>query len=419
MGILEKTRNLRTNELFMSSLVLLILMNIANVLNYLFHFSMARMLGPADYGILAVLTSIIYLFSVPTNSIQTVVSKYTTKFNVKKEYGKLKGILNYLLKTLFIWSLIAFFAFLIVSIFLYEPLKISYWLLVVTGLLLFGTLITPIGTGILQGSKKFGAWGLNNILNSSVKLILAILLVYFGFGVYGPVIGFLFGALVSFIFIFPFIREIVRAKEIKEKVNVFSLENIPTFIAVLVITLMYSLDIILAKYLFDAYTAGLYSVASMIGKMIFFASATIASAMFPISSEKFLNGNKNRTHGVARKTALAIVLLCGFAVLMLWLFPGFIISLLFGKQYLAISGMMVYIGLAYSMLSFLNTYLLYKISVNEFSISRITFLIGFLLIQVGFMIYFGGSLNKFVIAFLISTMISFIGSVLLFRRQKK
>jgi len=416
MGIITKIKNLKSNELFMSSLVLLILMNIANVLNYLFHFSMARMLGPADYGVLAVLTSIIYLFSVPTNSIQTVVSKYTIKFRVKKEYGKIKGILNYLLKTLFLYSAICFIIFLVISIFLYGPLKISYWLLVITGLLLFGTLITPVGTGILQGSKKFKVWGWNTILNSATKLILAILLVYFGFGVYGPIVGFLFGALVSFVLIFPFIKNILHAKEIKEKVNIFSRENIPTFIAVLVITLMYSLDIILAKYLFDARTAGLYSVASMIGKMIFFASATIASAMFPISSEKFLNGDKEKTLGVAKKTTLAIGALCGFAVLMLWLFPNFIIGLLFGKQYLEISGIMVYVGIAYSLLSFLNTYLLYKISINEFSVGKIGFLIGFLLIQVISIIYFGDSLNKFVIAFLASTIISFLGTVIIIRK---
>jgi O-antigen/teichoic acid export membrane protein len=394
-------------------------MNVANILNYLFHFSMARMLGPSDYGILAVLTSIIYLFSVPTNSIQTVVSKYTTRFKVKKEEGKIKGILNYLLKMLSLSSLICFGIFLVISIFLYEPLKISYWLLVVTGLVLFGTLITPIGTGILQGSKRFGVWGWNTILNSGAKLVLAILLVYFGFGVYGPVIGFLFGALVSFIMVFPFIKEILQVKEIKEKVNVFSEENIPTFIAVMIITLMYSLDIILAKYLFDARTAGLYSVASMIGKMIFFASATIASAMFPISSEKFLNGNKEKTLGVARKTSLAIGALCGFAVLMLWLFPSVIIGLLFGKQYLEVSSIMLYVGIAYSMLSFLNTYVLYKISVNEFSFSKIIFLVIFLLIQVGVIIYFGNSINKFVTAFLLSTIISFIGTVILIRKWKR
>ena len=309
-----------------------------------------------------------------------------------------------------------FVIFLFISVFLYEPLKISYWLLFVTGLILFGTIISPIGTGILQGSKKFGVWGTNTILNSAIKLILAILLVYLGFGVYGAIIGFIFGILISFILIFPFIKEILYAKEIKEKINIFSLENIPTFSAVLIITLMYSLDIIIAKYLFDANTAGVYSVASMIGKMIFFASSTIAFAMFPISSEKFLNGNKDKTLGVAKKTTLTIGAVCGFSVLILWLFPEFIIGLLFGKQYLEISSVMVYIGTAYSLLSFLNTYILYKISINEFSISKILYLVIFLLIQVGVMIYFGDNLFKFIIAFLISTIISFVGSLILLKK---
>lgn len=418
MGLITKIKNLKSHELFRSSLILLILMNVANVLNYLFHFSMARMLGPADYGTLALLTSIIYLFTIPTNSIQTVVSKYTTKFKLKKEYGKIKGMLNYLLRTLFLVFLMAFVIFLIVSIFIYLPLKVPYWLLALTGLFLFGTIVGPIGTGILQGSKKFSVWGWNNILSCTIKLTVGIALVYIGFGIYGAVMGFLGGMFISFLFIFPYIKEILDAKELKEKVNIMSSENISAFSAMIIITLMYSIDIILGKYLFNSPTAGLYSVASMIGKMIFVASSTITLAMFPISSEKFLNGNKEKTLGVAKKTALVIGGLCGFSVLMLWLFPNFIIGLLFGKQYLEIAGIMLYIGLAYSFLSFLNTYLLYKISINEFPIKKIGFLIVFLLIQTCSMVYFGTNVEKFAIAFLTSTLISVLGSFILLKKWK-
>ncbi len=47
-----------SSELGRGAIILLVMINIYNVLNFAFHFSMARLLGPADYGILAVLMSL-------------------------------------------------------------------------------------------------------------------------------------------------------------------------------------------------------------------------------------------------------------------------------------------------------------------------------------------------------------------------
>ena len=49
-------------SLLKGSLVLLIAFNLYNLLNFIFHFGMARLLSVADYGILLTLYSMIYLF---------------------------------------------------------------------------------------------------------------------------------------------------------------------------------------------------------------------------------------------------------------------------------------------------------------------------------------------------------------------
>src|SRR3989344_5986119 len=78
--------NILRNEFFLGSLILMILINTGNVITYVLHFSMARLLGPVDYGIFAVLTNIIFIFSMPAVSIQTLISKYTTRYNLKKDF---------------------------------------------------------------------------------------------------------------------------------------------------------------------------------------------------------------------------------------------------------------------------------------------------------------------------------------------
>ena len=89
----KKIRKLSGEEIFRGGIVLLIMVNIFNFLNYLFHFSMARLLTPADYGVLAVLMSLVYIFTIQGEGIQTIVSRYTTRFNIKKQYGKIKYLL--------------------------------------------------------------------------------------------------------------------------------------------------------------------------------------------------------------------------------------------------------------------------------------------------------------------------------------
>ena len=65
--MIEKIKNkIRSDELLKGSFILFIMINIFNLLNQVFHLIMARLLGPADYGTLTVLFSLIYIFAIPS-----------------------------------------------------------------------------------------------------------------------------------------------------------------------------------------------------------------------------------------------------------------------------------------------------------------------------------------------------------------
>jgi O-antigen/teichoic acid export membrane protein len=378
---------------------------------------MGRMLGPSDYGILAVLTSMLYIFGVPTTAIQTLAARHTTRLGIKEEYGKIKGMMKFMIKDSLVLSTFLFLIFLVLALFFSNDLGISFWLLAITGLYLFGAFLSPIGIGILQGMKKFSAWGFNTIINSLIKVILAIILVIAGFQVYGPMLGFFFGIMISFILIFPFIKVIMNSKEVKEEISLISKENLSLIGAILIITLMYSMDIIFAKLFFTSEIAGKYSVASMIGKMIFFATASISGAMFPISSERFFKNSKEVNSSLIKKTFFFITVICLIAIISLLVFPKLIISILFGKAYLSVYSIMLYIGVAYSFLSLTNTLILYKLSVSKFRIRHALLLTLFLIIEIIAFIFFKNSLISFAFAFMVSTIITFFGSLLLIKNK--
>ncbi len=61
-----------------------------NVFNLLYHFFMVRNLSPKDYGHLNTLMAFFMLFSVPSSTIQTTVTKFVSKLYVECEYKKIR-----------------------------------------------------------------------------------------------------------------------------------------------------------------------------------------------------------------------------------------------------------------------------------------------------------------------------------------
>ena len=122
--MLKRIKSFGKEELVKGSLILFIMINIFNFLNYVFHFAMARILGPADYGLLAVLMSMAYIFSVPNEALQTIVSRLISKFNPKKEFGKMNFVLAKAIKKCLRIAVICFVLFIPVNllIFRYTPI---------------------------------------------------------------------------------------------------------------------------------------------------------------------------------------------------------------------------------------------------------------------------------------------------------
>ena len=355
--MIKYIKNLRQNELARGSLILIIFIAIGNLLSYIFQFSMARVLGPVDYGILAVLTSIIAIFGIASVSIQTVISQNTTNFNSKKEYGNIKGMLKSASKSVFLVATLSFLLYLIVSIFIYRPLGIPYSLLALTGAFIFGAFLYPITAGILQGMKKFSSLGFNFVINCLIKLVVGVLLVAFGFKVYGAVIGFISGTIIAFLLVFFTLKEIKNVKEIDGKVSIFSRYNFYPLVAMLLVVLLYSLDVVFAKIFFSPEIAGKYAVISMIGKIILFIVMSVGNVMLPISTEKFANGEKTRS--TLKKALLLSLLICLFFLALFFIFPELIIQILFGFQYSSMYNILFYVGVAFSFISLLSLLVLY------------------------------------------------------------
>ena len=401
---------IKRDELVRGSFILFVMIGFYNVFNYAFQVSMAKMLMPENYGILAVLMSFIYIFSIPSEAIQTFISRYTSKFNVKKQHGKIKDMFYKSINRAVKFSLILFISFLVLSIYLKNILKIDFFLLALTGVFIFSAFLIPIGRGILQGRKEFFALGFNLISEGAIKFVFAIVLVLLGWKVYGSMIGVLIAEIAVFAMFFIFLRNVLKSRREKGEFKGIYLDSMKSIIAIASIVLIYSIDIIIARVVFPAKEAGIYAFVSLIGKVIFFSSSAIGKAMLPIASESFENG-KN-TQRILKKSILLVLLISIIALFFYLFFPEVVIKLLSlgTEEYLSGSNILFILGLAFSFTSLSYILLLYKISINKLS-KKIYLILLFVIIEAIALSIFNASLFQFAISLLIVNIVMFLYAV--------
>lgn len=98
------------------------------------------------------------------------------------------------------------------------------------------------------------------------------------------------------------------------------------------------------------------------GKLTLYPSV-VAVLLMPKAAEQHARGQS--TTGLVRMSLLAVGLLGGCITVTFFLFPSFIVSTLFGKQYLAKSSLLGFYGLAMTFYSLVNVWLFYFLAIED------------------------------------------------------
>lgn len=395
-------------QLLTGSFILLVGFGLFSFFNLLFHFFMARMLSLSDYGVLVVLFSIIYMLLIFGESMQTVIVKYTTS---NKDAGKLKNFLKKSLKKAWSFSLIIFVCYILLAIPASIILKINYSLFVISGLIIFTIFFLSVTRGAMQGRKKFTSLSISMILEGILKIGISILLVYIGLRVYGALIGAIIGALIALGVSFIPLKNIFSSKESpSDNVGLIDYAK-PTFVITLIIMAFYSIDVIIAKIVFVDTLAGSYAIASTLSKIIFWGTQPISKAMFPLSSENYVNGKKSQN--IFNSSLAVLIFGACLALVILYFFSNFIVWIFSGKEVLSSSSILFYLGFGMSLVSIANLVLLYKLSLSKTKgYLKLWFI---LLLEALLLFYFSSNLIVFSIAFICASAALLWGSIFLIK----
>ncbi len=336
---------------------------ILNLMGFVFHFFMGRVLGPSSYGVLGALMSLLFLLIVPTVTIQTTLTKFVSELNAEKQYGKIKYLLTSMLKTFSVISIIGLMVYTLLS----ESIA-SFLHIPVTPVLIFGgflvfALLLPISRGVMQGLQWFKNLGINMAFEGISKVIIGIVLVMIGLGVNGAAYAIFIAFMISF-----FITYFPLKKILEHKIEKYSLKPVYTYLLPVTLTLLlltsfYSIDILLVKHFFDPVSAGHYAAVSLIGKTVFFATIAITQVMFPKVSELY---KQKKPHKKLLTKSLFLISLIGIPICIVYFFiPELVVKIFFGSEYLDAANLLWKFAVFMLMFSFTYTIAMYNLSINR------------------------------------------------------
>lgn len=308
---------------------------------------MGRMLSIADYGLITALIALTTVIRAPIATFTMLISRKISKYIVTKNTGDF----THLYYTINTKGLLVVSTLLLLLLFFIEPIQIFYkiedrehiYLIIVMVILVFPE---AVNNAYLQGLQYFKWLSSTIMLGSIIKIIAAIVLVWFGFGVSGALSGIIIATVIMFIIIYKVLKpQLQRGKYSTYSGSHVSFKSaLPVMFANSAFILMTQLDMILVKYYFTEQEVGLYAAASILGKAVMYLPGSIAIALFPMVAENHVD--RKSSSSLLIQSVFIATLLCLIGALIYYLMSDYIITMFYGPSYHEAGKILQYYGFA-------------------------------------------------------------------------
>lgn len=340
-------RTLYSDKMVKTSGLLFIASMVSNLSNYVFQFVMGRLLTPVEYGLMNALLSLLAILSVPVAPLFTVVSRKTSEYKSQGDVASIRSLYKVFSARIVLFGMIGLILYFVCAPFIRDYVHApSLVPVLILGFAIVTTLAYPLNMAVLQGVQNFKWVGINQVLGGPAKLIFTLLFVLAGFSVNGVMLGMVAtGFILWYLSYIPIRQYTMAPAEPAVTTKHISLsEVVPVFLALFAFAVLTQADMVLISRYFSAYDAGMYASAAILGKSVMYIPGAIVLTMFPIVSEQFAQKRSSR-HLLAKSLAITVAL-SGFGALIFYLFPGWILRILYGAQYVEADVVLKYYGIA-------------------------------------------------------------------------
>jgi O-antigen/teichoic acid export membrane protein len=319
---------------------------VTHLFNFLFQVTMGRMLSPSDYGTLNALLSILMIAAIPFMTIMMVLARQASIFNARKNLAGIRRLFRWSYKRLYAIGVPAFLLFLLTTPFLKGFLHLESIIpITLMGVVILLSMSFPMNLALLQGLQRFIPLAIANGSLGPLKYGFCVALVFLGFGINGVFAGHILCYLALFVLSYWPIRKslhhITGSSQIPQ--SLFATAY-PEFMANLAFAFLTQFDLVLVKHLFSSQLAGTYAIAAVFGRAVMYLPVSLVLAFFPMVAESHAL-RQDPKHFLWKALSFTL-LLSGSGTLLLWLFPEYILSILFGGKYMEAASLLALYGVA-------------------------------------------------------------------------
>lgn len=328
----------------------------SKLINYIYKIIVARGLGPEQYGILSIGQSILGIIGfISLLGFEQGVERFVGFFNNKE---RVNGIVNTAFYVVIPFSLILSFLVFFFS----DYIAISFFknssltrIIQVYALIIPFYALSEILFAVCRGIKRIDyQFYFRDIGEGAFKLVITVVLIFFGFGVFGASLAHLFAVIIS-VFSITFM---LRKKNILDKFFKSKLEpalfsfSLPLLFASAFFILTKWVDTVMLGYFKTEVEVGIYNAAASLANLIpTFALAFNGLLISVLSGLLHDHKTEEIRHIFNRITAWNFYLTAPIVVVFFF-FPSQIIGLFFGDVYVAgaFSFVLLTIGYFFSVL---------------------------------------------------------------------
>lgn len=309
-------------------------MLLVSAANYGLNLVLARVLDPAEFGDASLAITLVLSAAVVAATLQLVTSK-----SVAADPASLEPVRRTLVRAALGAGLVAVLALGGGAWVIADALSVSNpWMLVILSLGLPVYFVQAVHRGALQGQLRFGRLALSYAVEAAVRVGVVLALVVAGLGVLGASIG----ILLSFVASAAIARARPRGRAERTAAAPWADLRATVTIAVVLLlgqTMLNNADVVIAKALFDAQTAGVYAAAAVLGRSVFFVSWSVVQVVFPVLARQ-TSTPRERRRALLVATSVIVVVGAAAAAVASAAGPG-LVAALFGDEYAPASALLV------------------------------------------------------------------------------
>jgi O-antigen/teichoic acid export membrane protein len=358
-----------------SAMIVFIILLLSKVSVYLYKVMIARHFGPELYGVFSLLLVISgWTIAFSTLGLSDGLLRYIPLYRGKKEQEKINYLFRFSIKVILFSSIVSgVLLYLLsgwISITLFHNAQLSFFLKVFSFFLPISA-ISYLLISVIRGYERITDFViLYNLLPNISRLAFLFFFIFLGFSGGAIVSSFCLGILTMFVaasllckYKLPelLLKSKIPEKKGKEIKNELFSYSLPVLFFGIISTLFYWIDSLCLAYFKSATEVGIYNAAVTIAMLLGMTGDLFNQLFFPLITREYSKKNYSLINDLSKTVAKWIFMINLPIFVLIVLFPGAIIHLLFGIEYLAAENSLriLLIGAFLSSFAAVSTQLLY------------------------------------------------------------